>query len=44
MDELNEDERARYQRQMLLAGWGEGVQATLKATTIGVVGAGGLGC
>ena len=44
MDKLNEDERTRYHRQMLLAGWGEGVQATLKATTIGVVGAGGLGC
>lgn len=29
---------------MLLAGWGEAAQARLKATTIGVVGAGGLGC
>ena len=44
MDKLNEGERTRYQRQMLLAGWGEGVQATLKAKAIGVVGAGGLGC
>jgi adenylyltransferase/sulfurtransferase len=44
MEELNQDERARYQRQMLLAGWGEEGQKTLKATTIGVVGAGGLGC
>jgi len=44
MSKLTEAEKTRYQRQMLLEGWGETAQARLKATTIGVVGAGGLGC
>ena len=44
MNGLTEAERTRYQRQMLLGGWGESAQIKLKAASIGVVGAGGLGC
>lgn len=40
---LGEAERQRYHRQMLLPGWGEAGQARLKAATVFVAGAGGLG-
>ncbi len=38
---LTEEERARYHRQMLLAGWGVASQEKLKGTTVFVAGAGG---
>jgi len=41
---LNENERARYQRQMLISGWGEEGQQKLRSSTVFVAGAGGLGC
>ena len=40
---LNDVERAVYQRQMLVEGWGEPVQERLKDATVFVAGAGGLG-
>jgi adenylyltransferase/sulfurtransferase len=40
---LTEDELQRYNRQMLLAGWGERGQARLKQSTVFIAGAGGLG-
>ncbi len=40
-DMLNEEEIIRYDRQIML--WGETVQEKLKSSTVGVVGAGGLG-
>ncbi len=40
---LTASEKKRYHRQMIISGWGEEGQAKLKGTTIGVVGAGGLG-
>lgn len=40
---LNPDELARYGRQMIMAGWGEATQHRLKAATVFVAGAGGLG-
>jgi adenylyltransferase/sulfurtransferase len=40
---LNQDELERYGRQMLLDGWGEGGQHSLKASTVFIAGAGGLG-
>jgi adenylyltransferase/sulfurtransferase len=40
---LSENELKRYHRQMLLDGWGEATQQKLKASTVFVAGAGGLG-
>jgi len=40
---LNRDEIERYGRQMLLDGWGEGGQLSLKSSTVFIAGAGGLG-
>lgn len=40
---LSETERKRYHRQMLMKGWGEDGQSLLKASTVFVAGAGGLG-
>lgn len=41
--ELTAEERLRYERQMLISGWGEVRQLRLKSATVGVIGAGGLG-
>jgi len=41
---LSERDRARYFRQMIIPGWGEEGQLRLGRTTVGVLGAGGLGC
>ena len=35
---------SRYRRQVILPGWGEEAQETLKRSTVFVAGAGGLGC
>lgn len=43
MSTLTDAEKTRYDRQMLLPGWGEDVQAKLKASTVFISGAGGLG-
>jgi len=43
MSILTANDYQRYNRQMMIDGWGEEGQATLKQTTIGVLGAGGLG-
>lgn len=43
MGGLSEPERARYARQLLLPGWGEEGQARLRAATVLIAGAGGLG-
>jgi adenylyltransferase/sulfurtransferase len=40
---LTENDMKRYQRQMMIDGWGEDVQHKLKNTTVFVAGAGGLG-
>jgi len=40
---LTEAERQRYARQLLIPGWGEAAQERLKASTVFVAGAGGLG-
>jgi adenylyltransferase/sulfurtransferase len=40
---FSEDELKRYQRQMLIDGWGEAAQEKLKNATVFVAGAGGLG-
>jgi molybdopterin/thiamine biosynthesis adenylyltransferase len=40
---LSEAEQKRYHRQMLMKGWGEETQSRLKASTVFVAGAGGLG-
>ncbi|HZK66125.1 MAG TPA: HesA/MoeB/ThiF family protein [Chloroflexota bacterium] len=40
---LTDYDRVRYQRQMLIPGWGEEGQARLKASRVFVAGAGGLG-
>ncbi len=37
------EELARYQRQMMIDGWGERAQRALRASTVFVAGAGGLG-
>jgi adenylyltransferase/sulfurtransferase len=42
-DALTAEERAYYQRQMVLPDWGEAGQLRLKAARVLVVGAGGLG-
>lgn len=41
--ELTEYDLSRYNRQMLIAGWGADGQARLKAATVFIAGAGGLG-
>lgn len=41
---LSKSERERYDRQMLLPGWGADGQTRLKAAKVVVAGAGGLGC
>jgi molybdopterin/thiamine biosynthesis adenylyltransferase len=43
MEKLTQDESVRYQRQMVLQGWGEAGQIKLKNSTVLIVGAGGLG-
>jgi molybdopterin-synthase adenylyltransferase len=43
LTDLSQRERERYGRQMMMAGWGEATQRTLKASTVFVAGAGGLG-
>jgi len=40
---LSDDDRKRYNRQMMIDGWGEAAQAKLKNSTVFVAGAGGLG-
>lgn len=40
---FSEEELKRYHRQMLMEGWGEATQQRLKAATVFVAGAGGLG-
>ena len=40
---LSETEIKRYHRQMMMKGWGEGGQERLKASTVFIAGAGGLG-
>lgn len=41
--ELTEIDRQRYNRQMMMAGWGEAGQEKIKASTVFIAGAGGLG-
>jgi adenylyltransferase/sulfurtransferase len=43
MPTLTEDDLTRYQRQMLLPGWGEAGQEKLKSARAFIAGAGGLG-
>ena len=43
MVQLTDAERTRYDRQMLIEGWGEGAQTKLKGARVFVAGAGGLG-
>lgn len=43
MVELTDYEKTRYDRQMLIDGWGEEGQARLKASSVFIAGAGGLG-
>jgi adenylyltransferase/sulfurtransferase len=43
MRELTEYDLARYNRQMLIPGWGKEGQAKLKAASVFIAGAGGLG-
>ncbi|MCX7767220.1 MAG: HesA/MoeB/ThiF family protein, partial [Candidatus Sumerlaeia bacterium] len=43
MAELTAEERLRYERQLLIRGWGDVGQLRLKSATVGVIGAGGLG-
>lgn len=40
---LNESERIRYSRQMMIRGWGEESQRRVKEARVAVVGVGGLG-
>lgn len=40
---FSEDELKRYNRQMLMEGWGEKTQERLKGATVFIAGAGGLG-
>ena len=42
--ELNKDEKERYQRHLILPGFGENAQLKLKSSSVLVIGAGGLGC
>lgn len=41
--QLSADEVARYQRQMMIPGWGQEAQRALKESSVFVAGAGGLG-
>lgn len=41
--ELTAEERLRYERQLLIPGWGEAGQLRLKRATVGLIGAGGIG-
>lgn len=41
---LNDDELMRYSRQILLPSWDISAQERLKASTVVILGAGGLGC
>lgn len=41
---LSKEEQSRYQRHLILPGFGESAQEKLKAASILVIGAGGLGC
>lgn len=43
MADLTADERIRYQRQMLIEGWGPEAQIRLKSARVFIAGAGGLG-
>jgi molybdopterin/thiamine biosynthesis adenylyltransferase len=43
MAKLTDYERTRYDRQMLIEGWGDEGQARLKASSVFIAGAGGLG-
>jgi molybdopterin/thiamine biosynthesis adenylyltransferase len=43
MAQLTDYDRARYNRQMLLPGWGDEGQAKLKSARVFIAGAGGLG-
>ncbi|HPC27330.1 MAG TPA: HesA/MoeB/ThiF family protein [Candidatus Methanomethylicus sp.] len=43
MVELTAQERIRYDRQMLLRGWGEEAQRKVKAARVAIAGVGGLG-
>jgi len=44
MTSLSEPEVIRYNRQMMVAGWGEEGQEKLKESTVFIAGMGGLGC
>ncbi|MDA8079140.1 MAG: HesA/MoeB/ThiF family protein [Nitrospiraceae bacterium] len=41
--EFSEEELKRYNRQMMMEGWGEETQSRLKKSTVFIAGAGGLG-
>ncbi len=41
---LNEEERERYDRQIIIRGFGEGGQEKLKQAKVVIAGSGGLGC
>jgi len=43
MSRLTDDDLSRYDRQMLIQGWGEEGQFRLKSSTVFIAGAGGLG-
>jgi len=43
MQPVTENDQIRYQRQILFPGWGEAGQAKLKASSVFIAGAGGLG-
>jgi adenylyltransferase/sulfurtransferase len=43
MGGLSEQERARYARQLMIPGWGDAAQERLRAATVFIAGAGGLG-
>lgn len=43
MGRLSEEEMARYDRQMMIAGWGKEAQLGIKRSKVFVAGAGGLG-
>lgn len=43
METLTDNDRTRYDRQMLIDGWGEDGQTKLKASQVFIAGAGGLG-
>lgn len=43
MNKLTEQDKSRYKRQLTIPGWDEAAQEKIKAASIGVAGAGGLG-